>query len=110
MTKCKPIESKPSLLFQLKFKNFAYDVHMTKICFLVYWVSDHIGAAPGKFISTHDLYNFYKKDITKIDSVAILEELTFYKEIQQALLANSIIVAKAREKGIRGLKGIKYSQ
>jgi hypothetical protein len=43
-----------------------------------------------------------------INSVAIILELSFYKEIQQALLANSLILAKTRGKGGRGFNGIKY--
>ena len=104
------VESSLSYLEQSKFKKLSYDVHMTKTFLLVCWVSDHVRIVPGNFISTHDLYNFYKKDIENINAVAVLNELTFYKEIQQALLSNSFILAKAREKGIRGFKGIKYFQ
>ena len=99
-----------SCLKESKLKELSYDVHMTKTFLLVCWVSHHVRVAPGNFISTHDLYNFYKKDIENINAVAVLNELTFYKEIQQALLANSFILAKAREKGIRGFKGINYFQ
>ena len=85
-----------------------YDVQMAKIYRLVMWTHEHIEADPGEFISTHELYEYYRADLEEINPTSMLTELSFYKEIQEALLANKIILAKARQNGKRGFNGIKY--
>ena len=91
-----------------KLLDLAYDVHMAKIYTLVMWTHEHIKNNPGEFISTHELYEYYRADLEEINPTSILTELSFYKEIQEALLANKIILAKARQNGKRGFNGIKY--
>lgn len=105
----KGLNSKKHYFYKPEFQSLAYDVYATKLYILIYWVNVNIKQAPGNFISTNELYDLYKKDVQTINSVAVMNDSTFYKDIQQALLANNFIVAKARQQGSRGFNGIQYS-
>lgn len=61
--------------------SLAYNVHIAKIYFLLLWVHEHIEENPGDFISTSELYFYYKADKEKINPIFILPELSFYREI-----------------------------
>jgi hypothetical protein len=93
---------------KLDLPDLAYDMHIAKLYALICWVKNHIKATPSAFIATVDLYSHYKSDLEIVNSIATISELSFYKEIQQALLANNIICGKAREEGKRGFTGIIY--
>ena len=88
--------------------DLVYDVHTAKQYALIVWVHSYIKKAPGDFISTDDLYVYYRTDFQTLKPNAIIQEKTFYKEIQSMLLANNFIFGKTRQNGKRGFIGIAY--
>ena len=95
---------------QLNVQKLSFETQIAKICALTFWVQKHIEMKEGRIVAAIDFFQLYKKDTTYLYSFSVvMQERTFYKEFQNALLANKIIFGRIRYEGKRSFSGINYT-